>query len=135
MTAQADRPGGKASASSTPRLPAGYIRSHRVSWTKKQGLASYAVTTIPAHWASSSEEAKGEVAKANAEAEGGLNGLKGAKGKVAGAKEHAATEKQTQTFSHHALVVDAAVQGAGFLRAGASIELTITAEMVYVGKE
>jgi hypothetical protein len=37
--------------------------------------------------------------------------------------------------SHHALVVEATARGEGFLRGGGCIELTVTAELVYLGTE
>lgn len=114
--------------------PGWYIRSHHIT-CKKQGLASFAVTTVPAQWSSSSEDAKSDSAKATADAEVDVHVVKGAKGKVSGAKESNAAEKKTEAFSHHALVVDAVAQGGGFLGRGAVIEMTVTAEMVFLGKE
>ena len=35
--------------------------------------------------------------------------------------------------SHHALVVEATAKGEGFLRGGGAIQLTVTADLVYVG--
>ena len=45
------------------------------------------------------------------------------------------TEHQRTTASHHALVVDATAHGSGFLGKGAGLELTVYAELVYVGGE
>lgn len=115
--------------------PGWYIRSHRVALTKKQGLASFTVTTVPAHWASSSEEISGDKAALNGEADFSMSFWRAAKTKVAATKERNSGERQTQSFSHHALVVEATAQGGGFLRSGAAIELTVTAEMVYIGKD
>ena len=115
--------------------PGWFILSHTIACTKKQGFASFSVTTVPAQWSSSSEEAKSDSAKALGDAEVEVPVVPSAKGKVSGAKESTASDKKTQAFSHHALVVDALAQGGGLLRSGAAIEMTVTAELVFLGKE
>ncbi|HEX4591665.1 MAG TPA: hypothetical protein VH120_17135, partial [Gemmataceae bacterium] len=44
-------------------------------------------------------------------------------------------EHQKTTVSHHALVVEATAHGSGFLGKGAGLELTVYAELVFVGAD
>ena len=106
------------SARSCAPPPGWYIRSHSIVCTKKEGLASYTVTTVPAHWVSTAEETSSSIGKATGDVDAALNAFKTVKAKISGSKEQAATEKQSQSFSHHALVVEAVVQGGGWLRSG-----------------
>lgn len=113
--------------------PGWYIRSHKVECEKKSGLSSFTVSTVPAGWAWSTDSktvqaghasagapvpVAGVVVPAKAEAESGKS-----------AADHTATNS-----SHHAIVVDVTAKGAGFWRGGGAIDLTVTAEMVYLGK-
>ena len=114
--------------------PGWHIRSHRVECTAKTGLASYAVNTVPADWAWSSEEAATEAAKAKAAAAAQAHGV-GGQAKVATESRKVSTDQQRTTASHHALVVDATAHGSGYFRGGAGLELKVYAELVYVGPE
>jgi hypothetical protein len=114
--------------------PGWHIRSHRVECTAKTGLASYTVNTVPADWAWSFDDAATDAAKSNANASAQAHGIGGqAQGMTESRKT--TTEHQRTTSSHHALVVDATAHGSGFLGKGAGLELTVYAELVYVGVE
>jgi hypothetical protein len=114
--------------------PGWHIRSHRVECTSKTGLASYTVNTVPADWAWSSEDAATDSANAKAGATAQAHGIGGqAQGTTESRK--VTSERQRTTASHHALVVDATAHGSGFLGKGAGLELTVFAELVYVGPE
>jgi hypothetical protein len=114
--------------------PGWHIRSHRVECTSKTGLASYTVNTVPADWAWSSDDSSAEAAKAKAAAAAQAHGVGGQAQAVSESRKVTA-EHQRTSASHHALVVDATARGSGFLRAGAGLELTVYAELVYVGLE
>jgi hypothetical protein len=43
--------------------PGWYIRSHKVECRERYGLASYAVSTVPAGWDASGEDARADAAK------------------------------------------------------------------------
>jgi hypothetical protein len=114
--------------------PGWHIRSHRVECTAKTGLASYTVNTVPADWVWSSDDAAIEAAKANAAAAAQAHGFGGQAQGVTESRKVTA-ERQRTTASHHALVVEATAHGSGFLGKGAGLELTVYAELVYVGAE
>jgi hypothetical protein len=114
--------------------PGWHIRSHRVECTSKVGLASYTVNTVPAEWAWSSDDSSAEAAKAQAAAAATAQGV-GGQAKMVSESRKTTADHQRTTASHHALVVDATARGSGFLRTGAALELTVYAELVYVGPE
>lgn len=114
--------------------PGWHIRSHRVECTAKTGLASYTVNTVPADWAWSSDDAATEAAKSNGTAAAQAHGV-GGEGKIVTESRKVTSEHQHTTASHHALVVDATAHGSGFFGKGADLELTVFAELVYVGPE
>src|SRR5205823_784263 len=105
-------------------LPGWHIRSHRVECTSKSGLASYAVSTVPADWAWSSDDSSAEAAKARAAAAAQAHGAGGQAQAVTESRKVTA-DRQRTTASHHALVVDATARGAGFMRGGAGLELKV----------
>lgn len=115
--------------------PGWYVRSHRLTFTRKEGMTSYAVATVPSAWSSVTEETTAETEKTKGEAEAGATVWKSAGARGSWSKENWKTEKRSQSYSHHALVVEAAAQGGGFLRGGANLELVVTAELVYVGRD
>jgi len=112
--------------------PGWHIRSHRVECTSKSGLASYTVNTIPADWAWSSDESATESTNAKAGATAQAHGL-GGKAQGTTESRKMTSEHQRMTANHHALVVDAMAHGSGFFGKGAALELTVYAELVYVG--
>jgi hypothetical protein len=114
--------------------PGWHIRSHRVECTTRTGLASYTVNTVPADWAWSFDDAATEAAKANASATAQAHGFGGQASGLSESRKLTA-EHQRTTASHHALVVEATARGSGFLGKGAGLELTVYAELVYVGTE
>jgi hypothetical protein len=114
--------------------PGWHIRSHRVECTTKTGLASYTVNTVPADWAWAFDDAATESAKANACAGAEAHGF-GAKAAGLSESRKIMAQHQRTTSSHHALVVEATARGSGFLGKGAGLELTVYAELVYVGSE
>ena len=114
--------------------PGWFIRSHRIDTLKKHGLASYTISTVPANWQWSSDEQVTEAAKVNAAGSATTHVAAVGGGQVAAAADRALTGRQHSASSHHALVVEAVAAGSGFLRSGAGIELTVVAEMVYLGQ-
>jgi hypothetical protein len=114
--------------------PGWYIRSHRVECGKKHGLSSYTVSTVPADWQWASEERSSEATRAKAAAAVTTHEVMFGGGQAASETDKALTGQSRASSSHHILVVDAVAKGAGFLRGGGEIELTVTAEMVYLGK-
>jgi len=114
--------------------PGWHIRSHRVECTARTGLTSYAVNTVPAEWAWSSDAETADAAKARLAAAAQAHGVGGRAGAVTESRKVSA-EHQRTTASHHALVVEATAHGSGFLGRGAALELTVYAELVYVGPD
>lgn len=114
--------------------PGWYVRSHRVECRERYGLSSYAVSTVPAGWDASGEDARAESAqdKVAAALRAPAPGA-GGQAKAVLRAERTASERHQRFSSHHALVVEATAQGAGYFRGGGGIELTVTAELVYLG--
>jgi hypothetical protein len=114
--------------------PGWYVRSHRVVTANRSGSVAYSVGTVPAGWSWVSDERAAASGKVNGSA--GLqlpNGL-GAGGQVAGAQDAAVLGRQVTTASHHVLVVEVTAKGAGLWQGGGGVDLTVFAEMVYLGK-
>ena len=114
--------------------PGWYVRSHSVDCTKQIGNSSFTVATVPRDWSWVSEEKVGESYKMLIDL-AGQAGDAGLKGNFASEQERLLTEVRKVRSTHHALVVDATAKGEGFLRAGGALELTVTAELVYVGTD
>ena len=116
--------------------PGWYIRSHTVECKNKVGSASYAVNTVPADWSWGASETSWDETKvrgsASAAAKGAVHPVQ-ASGSYR--VEKASGEQVRRTASHHALVVEATARGTGVLGSGAGLELTVTADLVYVGGE
>ena len=112
--------------------PGWYVRSHRVVCTKKHGLSSYTVNTVPAGWGWSSDEEATEASKARAAVAGAVHEVRFG-GQAGVETDQSAAGRQNVSASHHALVVEVLARGAGFLRGGAGVELTVQAELVYLG--
>jgi hypothetical protein len=114
--------------------PGWYVRSHFVDCTAKTGNSSFSVTTVPQNWNWSSEDKIQESYKflidlaAKAENKNLAN-------KFQLERNEALSELRRCRSSHHALVLDATARGAGFLKGGGSLQLTVTAELVYVGTQ
>ena len=114
--------------------PGWYVRSHRVDCTRKTGNSSFSVTTVPQDWNWASREKVEESYRTliDLAARAGNRGLQG---KFALERQKALREVRKVRSTHHALVVEATAKGEGFLRAGGSLELTVTAELVFVGTD
>lgn len=114
--------------------PGWYVRSHRVVTANKSGSVTYSVGTVPAGWSWVSDERAAASGKVNGSAKLALpNGLAGG-GEVAGSQESAVAGRQVTTASHHVLVVDVTAKGAGLWQGGGGVDLTVYAEMVYLGR-
>jgi hypothetical protein len=116
--------------------PGWCIRSHTVECRGKFGSASYAVNTVPADFTWDATERSWDETKVRGS---GSATVKATTTPVqAGASyrvEKASGEEVRRSASHHALVVEATARGGGLLGSGAGLELTVTADLVYVGPE
>lgn len=112
--------------------PGWYVRGHRVECQEKSGLSSFTVNTLPREWSSLTEEQVKETyrglldmaAKAYQVAAGA---------KLAAEQDRTLAEVRKATSSHHVLVVEATVKGEGYFRSGSTLNLTVLADLVYVG--
>jgi hypothetical protein len=105
-----------------------------VDCTKKAGNSSFTVNTVPRHWDWSSEERVSDSYQALIDM-AGKAGETGLRARLVQEREQTLTELRKARSSHHALVVDATARGEGFLRSGGCLELTVTAELVFVGTD
>ena len=113
--------------------PGWYVRSHRVVVTRKEGAVSYAVNTVPAGWAWRAEEQAAMEARGSGSAT--VTAYKvSAGGQAAGSHGSAASESQATASSHHVLIVEAVARGPGLWRGASEIELTVVADLVYLGR-
>jgi hypothetical protein len=114
--------------------PGWYVRSHRVDCTRKAGNSSYTVSTVPQRWTWATEEKVDESYRTliDLAARAGNHGLQA---KFDMERRQRLREIRQVRSTHHALVVDATARGEGFLRAGGGLELTVTAEIVFVGTD
>jgi hypothetical protein len=113
--------------------PGWYVRSHRVQVSKRSGTVTYSVSTVPAGW----QWLNDERAAASGRAAGSVglalpNGLP-VGGQASGAHDSTVAGRQANTSSHHVLVVDVTARGAGLWQGGAAVDMTVYAEMVYLG--
>lgn len=114
--------------------PGWYVRSHRVQATNRSGTVAYSVSTVPAGW----QWVNDERAAASGRAAGSIGltlptGLP-ANGQASGSQESAVAGRQSSTSSHHVLVVDVTARGSGLWQGGGGVDLTVFAEMVYLGR-
>lgn len=114
--------------------PGWYVRSHRVDCTRKTGNSSYAVATVPQNWGWSSEEKVEASYRALMEL-ATRSGQPALHARFVAEKEQMLLELRRVRATHHALVVDATVRGEGFLRAAGGLDLTVTAELVFMGTD
>jgi hypothetical protein len=112
--------------------PGWYVRSHWVDCTAKHGNSSFAVTTVPRDWSWLSEEKVTESYKVLIDLAGRCSDA-GLQAKFALERDTLLRQLREVHSTHHALVVDATARGEGFLRSSGCLELTVTAELVYVG--
>jgi hypothetical protein len=112
--------------------PGWHVRSHEVRCNLRRGRTSYSVGTVPADWTSSAEEHMSESSKKVADLAAESQRVGGqAKVRVEGSRER--TQGRSDVASHHALVVEASAKGAGLFQGEGALELTVVAELVYVG--
>jgi hypothetical protein len=112
--------------------PGWYVRSHQVECIRKTGNSSYSITTVPRDWSWSSEDRVRESYSTLIDL-AGKSGNAGLKAKFAMQRDQTLTELRKVRSTHHALVVDATAKGEGFLRSSGGLELTVTAELIYLG--
>jgi hypothetical protein len=112
--------------------PGWYVRGHQVECKAKTGPSSFTVNTTPQDWAFVTEEQVKQSYRVLLDMAGQAKDA-GLKARLAMEQEQMLREVSRGRSSHHALVVEACAKGEGFLRGGGSIELTVTAELVYVG--
>jgi hypothetical protein len=112
--------------------PGWYVRSHQVDCTRRTGNSSFSVATVPQGWSWVSAEKVEESYRTlmNLAAKSGNHGPQA---KFDLERRQLLREIRQVRTTHHALVVDATAKGEGFLRAGGGVELTVTAELMFVG--
>jgi hypothetical protein len=114
--------------------PGWYIRSHSVHCTHRQGHTSYVVSTVPAGWNLASENRQTDTDRQLFDVAALVHEL-GGQGRLRSEQHSAAYASRSASSSHHALIVDATAVGEGMFRGSSEIELTVIAELVYVGTE
>jgi hypothetical protein len=114
--------------------PGWYVRGHRVDCVKKFGNSSFTVNTVPRDWTFVSEEKINESYKVLIDLAARAQNA-GLKAKFALEQEQLLRELRKVRSTHHALVVEATARGEGFLRGGGGLQLTVTADLVYVGTD
>lgn len=112
--------------------PGWYIRSHCVECTQRYGNSSYAVSTVPAGWVWASDERDDESSRRLVGVAARAHDV-GVQAKLRLDRDDVARQARDGSYSHHALVVDATARGEGLFRGASGIELTVMAELVYVG--
>jgi hypothetical protein len=115
--------------------PGWYVRGHTVDCARRSGHASFTVSTVPQNWTWSSEERIRESYKLLLDLAEQTPNSKQLQSKFILEREQLLEQMRKVRSTHHALVVDAAVRGEGFLRGGGGLQLSVTAEMVYVGTD
>lgn len=112
--------------------PGWYIRSHEVKCQKRSGLVSYTVNTVAAGWEWKSSATENGTSRSRVS--GGVSSYKfslGGTGEVE--KDAISSGTKSNQASHNAIVVDISAEGGGLFRGGASIDLAVTAELVFLG--
>ena len=113
--------------------PGWYVRSHRVVVSEKYGTVTYAVSTVPAGWDWQDEEKA--ASSGSSSAAGTISAYKfSGGGQLATSQEANSAGRHAVASSHHVLVADVSARGAGFLQSGSGVELSVVAELVYLGK-
>ena len=112
--------------------PGWYIRSHSVNCTIRSGRTSFSVSTVPQGWGLRTEEEVRASYKVLIDLAGKSHGP-GLQAKFVLERDALLRRLGRARATHHALIVEATAEGEGFLRGGSSIELTVIAELVYLG--
>lgn len=113
--------------------PGWHVRSHHVAVANRYGNVNYAVSTVPAGWDWKADEQAASANKSSAAGTVSAYKFSGG-GQLATARDASATDHHAVASSHHLLVIDVAARGNGFLQSGSGVELTVVAEMVYLGR-
>ncbi|AWM35762.1 hypothetical protein GobsT_65450 [Gemmata obscuriglobus] len=113
--------------------PGWYVRSHRVQVASRYGTVTYAVSTVPAGFDWRTDEQSASAGKSSTTGAVSAYKISGG-GQLATVRDLNAADHQTVATSHHVLVIDVTARGAGFLQSGSGIDLTVMAEMVYLGR-
>jgi hypothetical protein len=100
--------------------------------THRQGNVSYLVSTVPAGWAWSSEKQLTDSYRKSIEGAAQAYNV-GGQGKLQNERDAHVYAVRHTSSSHHALVVDVSAVGEGMFRGASEIQLTVIAELVYVG--
>jgi hypothetical protein len=115
--------------------PGWYVRGHTVEWTRRSGHSSFTVSTVPQDWTWSSEDRIRESYKLLLDLAAQTGHAKHLQTEFTLERDQMLNQLHKVRSNHHALVVDANVRGEGFLRGGGGLQLTVTAELVYVGTD
>ena len=126
---------GKKSTTETYSPPPGwYIQGHRVNVRSKFGQSSYSVSTIPAGW-SAVDKTKVEKRYNVAIDLAVKKGAKDLAAKLRVDKDSFSSSYSIASRSHHNLQVKAEAKGEGYLKGGGSVQMTVSADLVYVGND
>jgi hypothetical protein len=112
--------------------PGWHVRRHREECAAKYGPTSDAASGVPDGWHWTSDAEAKDVAAGRAELAAPYHGLVAQAGARVESREEAA-DRASASASHHALVAEAEGRGAGLLRGGSGIAMTVSAELVCVG--
>ena len=112
--------------------PGWHIRSHTVALTQRYGHSSFAISTVPADWLWLSDERFIESYQQQIELAIKAHNVP-LENRLKFERNEMLREMQMLRSSHHALVVEASARGEGFFRGGSGLQMTVTAELVYVG--
>lgn len=124
---------GKESKRTTYSPPPGwYIRSHEVMCLLRYGTSSYAVSTVPAEWAWTSEEQLRDLHQRLTDVVARAEDV-AVRLKVDSKRDDAAYDLLRSNSGKHALVLETNAIGGGWFRGGSGIQLRVFAEMVYIG--
>jgi hypothetical protein len=113
--------------------PGWYVRSHKVVVVNKHGTITYAVSTVPSGWNWKADERAASAGRSSAAGTVSTYKVSGG-GSMSSARDSTAADYSAVASSHHLLVVEVAARGGGFLQNGSGVELTVLAEMVYLGR-
>jgi hypothetical protein len=112
--------------------PGWHVRSHDVQVKARYGSSSFSVNTVPRDWRWSSQESLNESDRLHIDVAGQAQHV-GVHTALKSEKDRVSSELREVRATHHALVVEATAKGEGFLRGGGGVELTVTAEIVFLG--
>lgn len=113
--------------------PGWHVRCHRVVVNNKYGAVTYTVSTLPARCQWNADEQTTSSSRSSAAGTVSAYKVSGG-GQIAASGEATAADHTAVTSSHHMLVLDVSARGNGFLQSGSGVELTVFAEVVYLGR-